>query len=150
MSKNALRDFLMLSRVDSTTHNSIWELREHGVDFDKLLALVAPAKRGRPRKTKTLASPKKRGAPITSPILMPALDDIVRGFRELGRTDTDRAAIRLLVIEYVRDCRGNRMHSYLASLPTRPGETMTLDRLVRSLQCRLSRHRAALQKSAQK
>ena len=150
MSKNSMRDMMLLLRVDPMMRKAVWELRDHGLDFDKLMLMMAPNKRGRPRKTKDLVLPRKRGAPNTSPFKIRAMDELVRIYRERGFAKTDRAAIKLLVEEYVRDCHQGQMRRYLAGLPVRRGGIMALDRFVLSLQHRISRYRGVLKKDTKK
>lgn len=118
-------------------------LERHGVDFEKLIALVCKRKRGRPRKAKRIrARGAKRGAPSLLPFTMQDLSDFVDACKEEGKATTDAGAIRELVkLEATYQCC--TAWTLAASFPYRGVYTLSPEKLVRSLQQRLSRHRKA-------
>jgi hypothetical protein len=130
----------MLSRVPVDMRQHVWALREMGVDFDKLCKLVAPPRKGRPRK----ATPTKveRRRPFTTLFDECQWDELVRAYRGNGLANTDKQAIQRFVEEYVSDVYGGRKHTFLKGIPTRNSKVMTMDRLIASLQRRLSRWRS--------
>jgi hypothetical protein len=139
VSVNSLRDLHLLSRVPADMRPHVWALRDKGVDFDKLLKLVVPPSRGRPRKA---ALPKaKRRRPFTVMFKEHEWDELVRAYRDHGLASTDRQAIRKFIEEYVRDVYGGKKSAFFKGIPTHGSELMTMDRLVLSLQRRLSRWR---------
>ena len=132
---------LVLLPLPWHVQKAVETLEGYGVHSKKLFALVCKRNRGRPRKAKrTGTRTAKRGTPSSLPFTMQQFSDFVDACKDAGIAETDVKAIRTL-IELEAKKQGCTTRRLAESFPHRGAHKMTVDKLVRSFQQRLSRHR---------